>query len=179
MERTPDYFIGVTLPENLEYTIDSARRWMQKKWGNRSGMRTQCHITLVPPFSSDKPLSEMKEILSGITVPEVKVRVSGWGSFGERTIYAHVEKNSALELLKKEIERKLSEASIRFKSEKRFTPHITIANRDIKPYSFILSMEYLNKNKIDVTFAVNSIMIFSFVDRSWRSGDEGRVRFSF
>ncbi len=107
MERTPDYFIGVTLPQNLEYTIDSVRRWMQKKWGNRSGMRTKCHITLIPPFSSDKPLSEMKEILSGITVPEVKVRVSGWGSFGERTIYASVEKNSALELLKKEIEKKL------------------------------------------------------------------------
>lgn len=77
MESRDNYFIGVTLPEELKTVIDGARGWMQKKWGNRSGMKTECHITLVPPFSCDKTLSEMKKILDGVTVPQVDVSVRG------------------------------------------------------------------------------------------------------
>lgn len=178
MERADNYFIGVTLPADLKAVIESARGWMQKKWGNRSGMKTECHITLIPPFQCGRTLLEMKEILSTLTLPEVKVSVRGWGSFGERTIYAHVERSDSLELLKKEIGNRLRENGVSFRSEKRFVPHITIANRDIKPYSFIPSMEHLNDIKLDMTFTVDSFMIFSFVDWSWRSGEKGRVRFS-
>lgn len=178
MESRDNYFIGVTLPEELKTVIDGARGWMQKKWGNRSGMKTECHITLVPPFSCDKTLSEMKKILDGVTVPQVDVSVRGWGSFGRRTIYAHVEHSSPLELLKEEIEKRLRENLIRFKRDKRFMPHITIANRDIKPESFMPSMEYLHDIELDETFTVDSFMIFSFIDWSWRSGEKGRVSFS-
>lgn len=178
MEKRDNFFIGVTLPEDLKDIIDSARGWMQTKWGNRSGMKTECHITLVPPFACDKPLFEMKKILEGIKVPPVSVSVRGWGSFGERTIFAHVERSSSLELLKKEIEKRLRFASVQFRSDKRFTPHITIANRDIKPYTFIPSMEYLNEIKLDTAFTVDSFMVFSFIDWTWRSGEEGRVSFS-
>ncbi len=178
MEMKDNYFIGVTLPEDLKGTIDGARGWMRTKWGNRSGMRTECHITLVPPFSCNISLSDMKMVLEGITVPKVNVHVRGWGSFGERTIFAHVERSSSLELLKKEIEKRLREASIRFRIDKRFTPHITIANRDIKPENLVPSMEYLNEIKLDTTFTVDSFMIFSFMDWTWRSGEKGRVSFS-
>lgn len=178
MERRDNYFIGVTLPEDLKGTIDGARGWMRTKWGNRSGMKTECHITLVPPFACDESVSGMKEILEGIKVPPVSVRVRGWGSFGERTIFARVERSSSLELLKKEIEKRLREASVPFRIDRRFTPHITIANRDIKPECFIPSMEYLNEIKLDTAFAVDSFMIFSFIDWTWRSGENGRVSFS-
>ncbi len=178
MERGADYFIGVTLPEDLRAAIESARGWMQKKWGNRSGMKTECHITLIPPFKCDKPLSEMKEMLRSLSLPLVSVSVRGWGSFGERTIYAHVDESESLLLLRNAIGNRLRENGVSFTIEKRFTPHITIANRDIKPYAFIPSMEYLNEIKLDTAFTVDSFMIFSFIDWSWRSGEKGRVRFS-
>ncbi len=172
------YFLGLTLPGELRETIESERRWMQKKWGNRSGMKTEPHITLIPPFDCDFSVHDIKEILSGIVFPPVKVSVSGYGSFGERTIYAHVERSRELEVLLREISKTLCDNGIRIKEEKRYTPHITIANRDIKPYSFIPSMEYLNSIDINETFSLNSFMIFFFRDYSWIADERYRVKFS-
>lgn len=172
------YFLGLTLPGDLRETIESERRWMQKKWGNRSGMKTEPHITLIPPFDCDLSLHDIKGILSDIVFPPVGVSVSGYGSFGERTIYAHVERSRELEDLVREISKTLRDNGIRVKEEKRYTPHITIANRDIKPYSFIPSMEYLNSIEIDKTFTASSFMIFFFRDYSWIADERYRVTFS-
>lgn len=173
-----NYFVGVTLPCDLKKTIEGARGWMRERWGNRSGMKTECHITLVPPFYSEKPLSEIRRILSHITTTQVSIHVSGWGSFGLKTIFACVERRASLETLQKEVSFLLKSEGITLKSEKKFVPHITVANRDIKPESFIPSMEYLNSIDIDYTFSPDSVMIFTF-DRSWKSEERGRVRFSF
>lgn len=172
-----NYFVGVTLPDELKNRIEGARMWMRDTWGNRSGMRTEAHITLVPPFYSEKPLSEIRRILSGITVPEVSVHVSGWGAFGERTIFANVERSRELETLQREVALRLRSAGITLRNEKRFVPHITVANRDIRPESFVPSMEYLGSIELDCTFSVDSFMIFTF-DRFWSSEEKGRVRFS-
>lgn len=172
------FFLGLTLPGKLRETIESERRWMQKKWGNRSGMKTEPHITLIPPFDSDLSLHEINQILSDIVFPPVEVSVSGYGSFGERTIFAHVERSRELEDLVREISKTLCDNGIRVKEEKRYTPHITIANRDIKPYSFIPSMEYLNSIEINETFSLNSFMIFFFKDYSWIADERYRVTFS-
>lgn len=173
-----NYFVGITLPDELKKTVDGARLWMRDKWGNRSGMKTECHITLVPPFYSEKPLAEIREILSGISVPDVKVHVSGWGAFAERTIFADVERSRGLEILRKEVLFRLRSAGIKLKVEKSFVPHITVANRDIRPESFIPSMEYLRDIYMDTSFSVDSFMIFTFRDWSWKSEEKGRVRFS-
>ncbi len=172
-----NYFVGVTLPPELKNTVDGARMWMRERWGNRSGMRTEAHITLVPPFYSEKPLSEIRRILSDITVPEVRVHVSGWGAFGERTIFAHVERSRSLEALQTEVSLRLRSAGITLKNEKKFTPHITVANRDIRPECFVPSMEYLSSVDLDYAFTPDSFMIFTF-DRFWSGEERGRVRFS-
>lgn len=173
-----NYFIGLTLPEGLRGTIESERLWMREKWGNRSGMRTEPHITVIPPFESDMLLSLLKEILSSLDVPPFSVNVSGYGSFGERTIYAHVKRSLELETLVRKATKILGENEIKVKKEKRYTPHVTIANRDIKPYSFIPSMEYLNKIDINETFMVDSFMIFEFRNYSWVMDESNRVKFS-
>jgi 2'-5' RNA ligase len=173
-----NYFIGITLPQELEDTIERQREWMRRKWGCRSGMRTQPHITLIPPFQSDLSLREIKELLTPLTVSPFDISVSGFGSFGERTIFAHVEKSRELEDLQKKVSGLLSDGGVRVKDEKRFTPHITIANRDIKPEAFIPSMEYFNTIDLRYSFTADSVMIFEFRDYVWRS-DSGSVRFSF
>ncbi len=179
MRTNDNYFIGITLPEDLENKIERQREWMRRKWGCRSGMRTQPHITLIPPFQSDLSLGEIKELLSPLSVSPFDISVSGFGAFGERTIFAHVERSRELENLQKKICSLLMDGGVRLKDEKRFTPHITIANRDIKSKAFIPSMEYFNTIDLKYIFTADSVMVFEFCDYVWTSGDRGSVRFSF
>ncbi len=178
MRVNDNYFMGITLPEELEEKIESSREWMRRKWGCRSGMRTQPHITLIPPFESGMSLSEIRDIISPLTISPFDISVSGFGSFGERTIFAHVEKSRELENLQKKVCGFLRNGGVRIKDEKRFTPHITIANRDIKLEAFIPSMEYFNTVDLKYTFTADSATIFEFRDYVWRS-EMGSVRFSF
>lgn len=173
------YFIGLTLPSPLREEIESVRKWMTKRWGNRSGMRTEPHITLIPPFETESPISEIIDMLSSLEYSLVEVRVSGWGSFGERTIYARVEENRELEGLVNVLRNTLRENGIALHREKRYTPHITIANRDIKPESFLPSMRYLGGIRMEETFTVSSFMVFEFSDYRWITSGNQRVIFSF
>lgn len=179
MRVNDNYFIGITLPPELENTIERQREWMRRKWGCRSGMRTQPHITLIPPFQSDLSLEEIKELLSPLSVFPFDISVSGFGAFGERTIFAHVERSRELENLQKKVSGLLRDGGVRVKDEKRFTPHITIANRDIKPDAFIPSMEYFSNIELRYSFKADSVMVFEFSDYVWQSGNRGSVRFSF
>ena len=90
-----------------------------------------------------------------------------------------MERSRELENLQKKVCGLLKDGGVRIKDEKRFTPHITIANRDIKPEAFVLSMEYFNTLDLKYSFKTNSIMVFEFSDYVWQSDDRGSVRFSF
>ncbi len=178
MERTirDNYFIGLTLPEDVSSRIEKEREWMRRTWGNRSGMGTVPHITLIPPFYSNLSVKALLSILSSIKNDRIDAVISGHGSFGERTIYAAVEENREMTELQRKLKRVLRESNIAFKDEKKFTPHITIANRDIKPESFVPSMEYLESLNLHEEFALSSFSLFSFIDYHWRT--MGEIRFS-
>lgn len=178
MERKirDNYFIGLTLPEDVSSRIEKEREWMRRTWGNRSGMGTVPHITLIPPFNCSLSTERLLDILSSVRNERINAVVSGHGSFGERTIYVAVEENKEMNELQKKLKRVLRENNIPFKDEKKFTPHITIANRDIKPESFIPSMEYLESLNLHEEFALSSFTLFSFIDYRWRA--VGEIRFS-
>lgn len=171
MERKirDNYFIGLTLPEDVSVKIEREREWMRNKWGNRSGMATEPHITLIPPFYSSLSVECLTSILEKVRSEKISVVVSGHSSFGERTIYAYVEESGEMKALLEKIKKELRKNDIRFKDERTFTPHITIANRDIKPYSFIPSMEYLNGIKLYEEFTLSSFTLFRFSDYHWHS----------
>lgn len=171
MERKirDNYFIGLTLPEDVSYKIEREREWMKNKCGNRSGMATEPHITLIPPFYSSLSIERLSSILEKVRSEKIPVVVSGHSSFGERTIYASVEESGEMKALLERIKKELRKNDILFKDEKSFTPHITIANRDIKPYSFIPSMEYLNGLNLYEEFTFFSFTLFKFFNYHWHS----------
>ena len=178
MERTirDNYFIGLTLPGDVSSRIEKEREWMRQTWGNRSGMGTVPHITLIPPFYSNLSVKALLPILSSIKSERIDAVISGHGSFGGRTIYAFVEENKEMNELQGKLKRVLRENDIPFKDEKKFTPHITIANRDIKPESFVPSMVYFESLNLHEEFVLSSFTLFSFIDYRWRV--TGEIRFS-
>ncbi len=42
------HFIGVLLPEDIAFTLEDCRRYMNQAYGCKSGHKTPIHITLVP-----------------------------------------------------------------------------------------------------------------------------------
>lgn len=177
-KRNDNYFIGITLPDELNRIVESERKWMRVNCGCSSGMKTAPHITLIPPFFSSFGDEYLRYIFSRFTFPSFCLHVSGHSSFGHRTIFVNVEKSKELTKLKNDITQILRREKIEIKNEKNFNPHITIANRDIEEKYFIPSMEYLNDDKIDITFEVSSFMLFTRKDYLWVNDGKNSVIFS-
>lgn len=99
-KRNDNYFIGVTLPDELNRIVENERKWMMVNCGCSSGMKTAPHITLIPPFFSSFGDEYLRYIFSRFTFPSFSLHVSGHSSFGHRTIFVNVENQKNLASLK-------------------------------------------------------------------------------
>lgn len=172
--RPPDdktHFIGVTLPTEIVSLVEEKRAWARGKYGCRSGHSTLPHITLVPPFSSRLPDRELLDILSGIVplLTPFKADVQGYGSFSDRTVFLRVVESRDWSNLSRTITKGLKAMGVDVKEEKKsFTPHITIANRDIPPGKAMEMLSLLSEVDTSFTFTVDAISLFSRDGYSWK-----------
>ena len=108
------------------------------------------HITLIPPFS--QPPEKEKEIIAFIEkfVQKQKpfeLSINSFASFGVGVIYAAFEKNDTLKKMEKEFSLSFRKKfNVESSSGFAFTPHITLAFKDLTPPMFELAWkEYKDK----------------------------------
>jgi len=53
------------------------------------------------------------------------------------------------------------------KEERPFHPHITIANRDMKPNDFLKAWEYFSQKQFKEGFTTNTISLFKLCPEKW------------
>ncbi len=123
-------FVAIDLPEEVKESIWNVSERLKRIKGLKVVERENLHITL--KFLGEVKESSIKEIserLSGINSEPFSVSVEGIGSFPSkkrpRVIWVGINRGyDEILLLKKKIDVSLSPM---FGSEKRFSPHITIA----------------------------------------------------
>ncbi len=176
------HFIGVVSPEDLSDTLSGCRQWMGDRFGCKSGFATPFHVTLIPPFGVSeqqdfegllKALTEVSSRASGFSA-----QVSGFGAFGDRTVFAHVEPDPRWNLLRDSVFSSVSAAvSGRLKKDARpFTPHVTVANRDIPPGAIPTALSYFATIPLELSFPVNEITLFEREREGWVIAAEWALR---
>ena len=166
------HFVGISLPSDLEASIEDCRAWMEGAYGCRSGHGTPPHITLLAPFALSPEYTEqdlfaccsdaVKEATEKGLLP-LPVSVDGFGSFSERTLFAHVLDGDGWQKLYGEFVRVFQSKmpGLLKKTGRRFYPHISIANRDIPAGAIEEALRHFSQLGLHAQFEAAGITVFT------------------
>ncbi len=171
------HFIGVPLPEELVENITAFRRYTHDRYGCRSGHSTPPHITLVPPFviNEGADTADIEERIAKVKGVPFNAVVDGFGSFDERTVFAHVQTAREWTGLRDAVNAAVRNLGNIRVDRRPFRPHITIANRDIPPGATMRILEYLSAFDISTEFPVDTIAVFERRDHRWIEAERIRL----
>ena len=170
------HFIGVLVPEDIRATLEDCRRYMNEAYGCKSGHGTPIHVTLVPPFhlpeefsTKDLAMAIEKEVILAGSELKFDGHIENFDAFGDRTIFAKViPKENWTKLRDKVLEAVLKAAPGCIKKDKRpFTPHLTVANRDIPSGASVAALQVMNELNLVEDFPVDNVAIFERRGGKW------------
>lgn len=174
------HFVGVLLPEGIAGSLENCREYMRERYGCKSGQRTPLHVTLIPPFKFDDSYSE-RDLADAVydaentahteNVLPFEVNVSGFGAFTERTVYAHVEDDERWAKLRNIVYEKLNTSFPQMirRDTRPFTPHITIANRDIPSGAVAEALQFFSGMNFSEKFTASEVTLFRRVNGLWQT----------
>ena len=177
------HFIGILVPEELEDLVADCRTWMQQRYGCKSGYGTPAHITLLAPFTlpEEYGASQLKAAIAGSVADcgqqgllPFEAQVKGFGAFGERTLFAHVEDSPAWQEVHSAVFRACNAAlpNTLPPDRRRFVPHLTVANRDIPVGVMDEALRHFSGLNADFSFAASEVALFVRTQRGgWTIGE--------
>jgi len=166
------YFAAIVCPAQVNEKVLQFKHWMKERFGCVVALKSPAHITLIPPFwfqqeKENELLQALQSFKSGIAIQEIEL--DSFLHFGKRVLYVHVKENLLIGEIKNQVEKHFMEkiaGSIK-KDDRPFHPHITIANRDMKPSHFEKAWEYFSNKEFKETFYTNTISLLRLNPGKW------------
>lgn len=166
------HFIGIPVPTDLEDTIFECRNYMHEVYGCKSGYGTPPHITLIAPFSLPENLDD-NDVLDALSAAMTQafvqgafpfeVKISGFGCFSDRTLFAHVEDSNCWQkiysIFSKAFTQKIPGCIKR--TDRKFYPHLSVANRDIPTSAMNKVLKHFAELNLNETFIAEEIAIYT------------------
>lgn len=166
------YFIAILCPEQIDNKIFQLKQWMKERFGCVVGLKSQAHITLIPPFWLDvEQESLLMQVLDNFKsdLDELEIQLDGFSHFGKKVLFIRVNENPGLDEIKKQTEeyfRTIFPRAIK-KDDRPFWPHVTVATRDLKPSDFLQALEYFSCKQFAEIFCTKTISLLKLVSGKW------------
>lgn len=166
------YYIAVVCPVSINKKVLEHKNWMKEQFGCVVALKSPAHITLIPPFWMEE--TKEADLIAAtcnfkITTGLLSIQLCGFSHFTDRVLFIKVSDNPQLEELKHETEKHFNSAFPFIKKDARpFHPHITIANRDLKPSAFIKAWQHFSKLHFDESFNCTGISLLKLSEGSWQ-----------
>lgn len=170
------YFIAIMLPRETDTAIISFKNDMANRFQSKKALRTASHITLKAPFKVAADMhQELLQWFEGlaITTTPFMQEIKDFGAFNNRrnpVIYVQPVMNESLRHLQKEVLQQFSQAFPKepiSKNEQIFSPHITIAYRDLQYHQFKEAWQEYQAKTYTALFEVNSFQLLEHVNGRW------------
>nr|WP_294907097.1 2'-5' RNA ligase family protein [uncultured Lacibacter sp.] len=167
------YYIAVLCPHIIDKKIQEYKEWMRDMFGCTVALKSEAHITLIPPFWLEhKQEDDLINTLNSFHSPTAafSVALNGFSHFSNRVIFIAVEENHQLGALRKATE---DHFIIPFHNsikpdDRPFHPHVTIANRDIKPGDFNKAWEHFAQKNYKAVFEASTISLLKLSPGKWQ-----------
>lgn len=166
------FYIAVICSSEIDAQIQKHKIWMRERFGCTVALKSAAHITLIPPFWLANELEQLLiETLHTFTtsIQPFTIQLKNFAHFGNKVIFAAVEENHLLGSLRKATEDHFIgpfHNSIK-PDDRPFHPHVTIANRDIKPGDFNKAWAHFEKLNFDESFDASKISLLKLSPGKW------------
>jgi 2'-5' RNA ligase len=171
------YLLATLPPEPVFSEVWALKQEVHCLTGSRNAVKLPPHITLIPPFrlvpAEFEPTAQqvLADFAAGQAPVEVGLRDFTW--FGNRTLFVRVEPAAALQQLHAALVARCRAALPEVPQEKRpFTPHMTLATRDLPPAQVPALQQDFAARRYAATFQVTSLVLFRHDGRQWQPVQE-------
>lgn len=166
------YFAAIVCPPKIDDKIRQCKIWMLDRYGCRVAMRAPSHITLIQPFWLDDTREEfLRQMLSSFQFDhgELDIRLSNFSHFSKRVIFIRVLLSNGLLLVKSAIENHFRQSlgDLIKTDERPFTPHVSIATRDMKRGDFYGAWDHFGNMPFDESFNTSVISLLKLSPEKW------------
>ena len=166
------YFLAVLCPPSIDEKVQAHKLWMRDRFGCTVALKSAAHITLIPPFWMETNSEELQiQTLTQFqtTIPAFQIQLKGFSHFSNRVLFVAVNENHQLGSLRKAVEDHFIQPfhGIIKPDDRPFHPHVTIANRDIKPGDFIKAWEHFKRLTFDERFDATSLSLLKLSPGKW------------
>jgi 2'-5' RNA ligase len=165
------YYVAIVCPAGTDEKILRFKHWMKEQFGCMVALKSPAHITLISPFWMEQEKEAgLQQTLQSFKYdePELVIHLDGYSHFTDRVLFVSVTENPDLEMLKRQTENHFIQSFGNIKADLRpFHPHITIANRDMRPYQFERAWQYFSKKDFKEVFATHTISLLKLISGKW------------
>lgn len=178
------YLIAVIPPEGINEQIREFQHDVAGRFQSSKALRNIPHITLKAPFQTvDEEHSKVLNWFDAlqINVQPFSVALDGFGNFSgsaRPVIYVKPVENPNLSSLQKQIIQAFSGTFPEIKvshTEKVFSPHITIAYRDLTPEFFLNAWAEYADLSFKASFQVSRFHLMQHDGNGWNTIAEHRL----
>lgn len=171
----PKFFFALFPPPSISEEIRSFQQELKEKYGFNHALKTPPHLTVIPPFHSEtEKLISISERIKQHNFKPFSIGLNGFQAFIPRVVFVDVARNNELNIFQKQLQQLLAEDRLITKKANKhdFTPHITIANRDLNNKTFKEIFPEFQKRAYRASFQANSIVLLELVNGIWKVKEE-------
>ncbi len=166
------FYVAVLCPPEIDKKIQAYKLWMRDRFGCTVALKSPAHITLIPPFwlENEKEQQLIETIHSFKTgIDPFTITLKDFSHFSNRVLFISVEENHQLGSLRKATENHffLSFHEVTKPDDRPYHPHITIANRDIKPGDFNKAWHHFKQISFKEQFKASAISLLKLSAGKW------------
>ncbi|MCZ4244850.1 2'-5' RNA ligase family protein [Pedobacter punctiformis] len=166
------FLVCIIPPVSIVEDIDLIRNDISAKYNVHESLKRPAHITLYNPVKLSSALQEQKffdALERACFMNTFEQVLKNFSAFAPHTIYIDVEKNDEIMKLQGQIKKELKPlALLPEKNNFKFTPHLTIAFKDVKPETFESIMNEYQEKQFKRTFTINNFSVYKYMDKRWR-----------
>jgi 2'-5' RNA ligase len=173
-EKMQRFFIALLPPPAIQTQVTAIKQYFSEVYHSKAALKSPPHVTLQAPFVWDlRNLARLKTELAQFAAqyPAMPMRLDGFRAFAPRVIYIHVDCYPQLLYLQKALTGWMAtdfdiidpQASYR-----TFTPHMTVAFRDLTPQAFRQAWPEFEQRVIQFEFMANHLSLLIHDGQQWR-----------
>lgn len=159
------YFFALVPPVDIQNIVTEIKQDFKESFNAGHALNSPPHITLIPPFryekkNEDQLIRSLEEFSNEETIFQQKLE--GFGMFAPRVIFINVNQTKSLITLyfrfKEHMDRSIKISSL-VRETKHFSPHMSVAFRDLTKENFYLAKPVYKKKEIFLEFDVEGITL--------------------
>ena len=168
------YFVAIVAHEPVAGEVMKIKHEFAEKYGSKKPLNSPPHITLITPlYFNDNSIELIEKPLREFSLLQKKftIYLSGFGAFPPKTIFVDVKPNEDLRFLFDglcDFVTKNINALIPYIPQK-FTPHITVGNRDLTKGNFKKAWEVFEKKAFDKIVEVSNLTLLRHNGSHWET----------